>query len=571
MNIVFIHTPEYRYEVTLSPSNPKPSDSKKGFPLSQSSPDPTFISLFLNAIGEAAQKTARRFSALPGHFLPHERIIESVKFAWFLFVLESGAFLFKNLYFVAYEILMLFPYFIGTVISSLTTGEKESNYFNNYFISKMDRSLNLDHLTASSVEKIDIPESVTITSLTEWFDKINLTNRREARFFPGYSPYKYIQEKKVPPEDLRKSLQEMIEQIINRTLYIASPKEPEKLESYYYYQENCLRCCIYSFLNKEAAYLAIPDPSEEEKKEYDDLCNNRDRFVLDLSEASFFCAARRFMEIQQKFHEIYGMSAPFAPKGEDPVGVETSIREDLINLLQKKRESLLEKIVSQEKSTHIRAVVIQLLGPLFGFSGGEEMVDSIETIQIVDRLGIDPPFYSPNFKEKIFSIGEKFCEQYNLCFILSSLQELVKNSPNFREKYREKLYFEATESGWRQSFYQNRLEELLPEIQNLFALNTDRKNLQRLLQQKELGIDIETIDRIIKKEVSVREVIEGVVERERKYEFFDLLESETRETHGGGADYLGIIQKKGLSYRESLRQLVLNGIVDRSYIDFELE
>lgn len=302
-----------------------------------------------------------------------------------------------------------------------------------------NQGINLEHLRCldETINMSGVPQEVQVKDLLEIFDQANFKNRAT----PGYvHPTEEI-------DQLRKQLEEFVSKINNRVPFLGTPpaEDVPRLLQFYQYIEDAVRFSIYKVNQDLADFLKektgnFHSYSNEDKKRYGDLLENRARLVLDFAIAGAFCGGRFMGEASQAYMRCSHIES---------VDTQDSLENQLIATLAHKRKEIALGQIEKEGQgdTHYYSAYMANMGPILSLPGTQNVVE-----HLLKRFDVRHELAS------FFSIYNENC-------IIEAVNQKFKTSQSFRTALFDWIKDQVT--NWNKDLHDNLAKNKISQIESV--------------------------------------------------------------------------------------------------------
>lgn len=380
--------------------------------------------------------------------------------------------------------------------------QKQINSIKHFMDFNEDNGINFDHLKATdtALDVTGVPPEITIDMLIGFFNQIDFTNKESVNYVPS-SFYKDDGNRQMTEPGLRGNINIFIERVKGRTAFLGTPPSfSQLLDAFYEQIEGAIRLSIhkitkdlnsfeevnniqnFSLLNTEGKLEAFNRLSENNKKVYKNLLNERARVVLDLAIAGGHCGARYMSDTMTVHQFICGSNV------ED----NGSLKDYLINLLANKRKDI---AVRQSNAllgndAHSFGKYMKNMGGMLGIPGSKNIIEHMQRNHVMD----------------ITKMRDSFFKVYTEDFIIDVVQEELKKSSGFREKFIDWLKDQV--GDWNKENYDNEIDSIIEQI--TIILNNQQIEKSKLMNDFEKVQDL--ISYLIDQKLVPLEVMELINE-----------------------------------------------------------
>ena len=293
-----------------------------------------------------------------------------------------------------------------------------------------------------------VPESVKVSNLLQIYDDINFDDpnragylKTESRFDPDYN-------RSFSKDELKKHLIKFVNHVENRIAFLGTPSEYDiaGLNEYYSYLENVVRVCINKSNDQIKEFKEGKDLnnlSDEDKKTYSNLLEDRARIAINLGIAGAHCGGRYSSE-SLELYDTFMHTENFT---------NSDLKECLNSILAQERTSIAREEIYRlfGVNTHDTAAYYQEFGEILGLPNTKGIVEHLKKIN--------------NRKECLHSFFKKYTDDR----VVNVIYDAIEKDQILREKIQDWLKSEIND--WAKEEYAQKASKCIDNIQT--ALNSD--------------------------------------------------------------------------------------------------
>jgi hypothetical protein len=358
-----------------------------------------------------------------------------------------------------------------TLWSALLTMAYVNNLWKN-FIEEINRSekvereiavsiyageeINLEHFAINQLELDDsnVPEEVKVESLLAIYNEINFSNPQALGYMKDTSRQEGTKIYSVV--ELKKGLEDFVQKVTHCEPFLGTPPAHDFLQLNIFYAQiqKAVRLSINESNKRLEAFFenAGKDEknySEEQKRQYQDLLEDRARIAIDLAIAGHHCGARYMGEAMNVYGSFFSQHKE---------GSESLLKDHLYEILAQKRKEIAEEHIQtyMNADTHSYAVYMHQLGQILGIPGSKGVVE----------------YLKKNFSKE--QLTKRFFEAYTVDTIIDVVQNEVKKSGSFRSKINDWMISKI--GDWKKGEYFEKKEQVKAQIEEVLKQDFESEN-----------------------------------------------------------------------------------------------
>ena len=346
-------------------------------------------------------------------------------------------------------------YFFGLTVSILKmfhTNLKNENPQVSEPKSKLDGFINEEinpaHMVAISRELSDshVPADVKVDDLLKIFDEINFKEPDQLGFMPESSRKEGNTVYSI--ETFKKHLGKFVKNVNQKTPFLGTPRESDFIALNNFYQQitSAVRASIHASNDQLKAFYEENGEdktsyNESQKKELNDILENRARIAIDLAFAGAHCGARYMGEVMQIYDSFYDQN----------FSQNLSLKDHLYEILDQKRLRVAKGNILEHfgNDTHAYGAYMQALGELLGLPN---TINILEQLRRLDDISIHL---------------RKFFESYTVDAIIDTIQQEFQKNLSLREKVYDWLKEQL--NTWKKEEYDKKVEEAFQSFSEVIS------------------------------------------------------------------------------------------------------